>query len=203
MIIFFAAEDGEALYSHQKKRPGADCGSDHELFIGKYRIKLKKVGKNTRPFSYDLNQITYDYIVGVMNRFKGLELVDRGTMPEELWTEVHNTAQEGVTKTIPRKKKCKKAKWLSKEALQIAEERREVKGKGERERYTQLNADFVRIARRDKKAFLNERCKEIEENNRMGKTRDLCKKIRYQRNISCKDGHNKGQKWFGPNRSRR
>ena len=89
------------------------------------------------------------------------------------------------------------------EALQIAEKRREVKGKGEKERYTHLNAEFQRIGRRDKKAFLSEQCKEIEENSRMGKTRDLVKKIRYQRIISCKDGHYKGQKWYGPNRSRR
>ena len=109
-----------------------------------------------------------------MNRFKGLYLVDR--VPEELWTEVHNTVQEVVSKTIPKKKKYKKVKWLSEEALQIAEERN-VKGKGERERYIQLNADFQRIARRDKKAFLCEQCKEIEENSRMGKTRALFKKI--------------------------
>ena len=102
------------------------------------------------------------------------------------------------------KKKCKKAKWLSEEALQIAEKRKEVKGKGEKERYTCLKAELQIIARRDKKAFLSDQCKEIEENNRMGKTRDLLKKIRdNQRNISCKNGHNKGQKWYGPNRSRR
>ena len=106
-----------------------------------------------------------------MNRFRELDLVDR--VPEELWMEVCNIVQEAMTKTIPNKKKCKKAKWLSKEALQIAEERREAKGKGERERYTQLNAKFLRIARRDKKAFLNEQCKEIEENHRMGKTEEL------------------------------
>ena len=100
-----------------------------------------------------------------------------------------------VIKTITKKKKCKKAKWLSEEALKVAEKRREVKGKGEKERYTHLNAEFQRIERRDKKAFLSEQCKEIEENNRMGKTRDLFKKIRrYQGNISCKDGHNKEQK---------
>ena len=98
-------------------------------------------------------------------------------VPEELWTKDHNFVQEAMTKTIPKKKKCKKAKWLSEEALQIAEERREVKGKGERERYTQLNAEFQRIARRDKKVFLREQCKEVEENNRMEKTRDLFKKI--------------------------
>ena len=99
-------------------------------------------------------------------------------MPEELWTEVYDIVQEAVIKTIPKKKKCKKAKWLSEEALQIAKKRREVKGKGEKERYIHLNEEFQRIARREKKAFLSDQCKEIEENNRMGKTRDLFKKIR-------------------------
>ena len=99
-------------------------------------------------------------------------------MPEELWTEVRDTVQETGTKTIPKKKKCKKAKWFSEEGLRIAVKRREVKGKGEKERYTHLNAEFQRTARRDKKAILSDHCKEIEENNRMGKTRDLFKKIR-------------------------
>ena len=99
-------------------------------------------------------------------------------MPEELWTEIHDIVQEAVIETIPKKKKCKKAKWLSAEALQIAKKTRDVKGKGEKERYTHLNAEFQRIARRDKKAFLSNQCKEIEENNRMGKTRNLFKKIR-------------------------
>ena len=98
-------------------------------------------------------------------------------MPEELWTEVRDIVQETGIKSIPKKKKCKKAKWLSEEALQIAEKRTEAKGKGEKERYTHLNAEFQRIARRDKKAFLSDQCKQIEENNRMGKTRDLFKKI--------------------------
>ena len=110
------------------------------------------------------------------NRFKGLDLIDR--VPEELWIEILDTLQEAVIKKIPKKKKCKKAKWLSEEALQIAEKRREVKGKGEKERYTHLNAEFQRIARRDKKAFFSNQCKETEGNNRMGKTRDLFKKIR-------------------------
>ena len=105
------------------------------------------------------------------NRFKGLDLIDR--VPEDLWTEVRDIIQEARIKTIPKKKKCKKAKWLSEEALQIAEKRREVKGKGEKERYTHFNAEFQRIARRDKKAFLSDQCKDTEENNRMGKTRDL------------------------------
>ena len=132
LIIFFAAKDGEALYSQQQqKRPGADCGSDHELLIAKFRLKLKKVGKTTRPFSYDLNQISYDYTVEVRNRFKGLDLIDR--VPEELWTEVCDTVEETGIKTILKKKKCKKAKLLSEEALQIAVKRREVKSKGEKE----------------------------------------------------------------------
>ena len=137
---------------------------------------MKKVGKTTRPFKYDLNQIPYNYTMEVTNRFKGLDLIDR--VPEELWTEVHNSVQEAVIKTIPKKKKCKKAKWLSEETLQIAEKRTEAKGKGEKKRYTHLNAEFQRIARRDKKAFFSDQCKEIEESNRMGKTRDLFKKIR-------------------------
>ena len=112
----------------------------------------------------------------VTNRFKGLDLIDR--VPEELWTEVHNIVQEAVIKMIPKKKKCKKAKWLSEEALQIAVKRREVNGNGEKERYTHLNAKFQRIPMRDKKAFLSDQCKEIEENNRMEKIRDLFKKIR-------------------------
>ena len=112
----------------------------------------------------------------VRNRFKGLDLIHR--VPEELWTEVGDIVQETGIKTIPKKKKCKKAKWLCEGALQIAEKRREAKSKGEKKRYTHLNAEFQRIAKGDKKAFLSNQCKEIEENNRMGKTRDLSKKIR-------------------------
>ena len=104
---------------------------------------LKTVGKTTRPFRYDLNQFPYDYTAEVTNRFEGLALVDR--VLEKLWMEVHNTVQEAVTKTISKKKKCKKARWLSEEALQIPEKRREGKGKGERERYLQMNAEFQRI----------------------------------------------------------
>ena len=137
---------------------------------------MKTVGKTNRLLRYDLNQIPYDYTVEVTNRFKGFDLIYR--VPEELWTEVHDIVQEVVIKTIPKRKKCKKAKWLFEGALQIAEKRRETKGKGERERYAQLNAEFQRIVRRDKKAFLSDQCKEIKENNRMGKTRDLFKKIR-------------------------
>ena len=111
----------------------------------------------------------------VTNRFKGLDLTDR--VPDELWTEVHDIVQETGSKAIPKKKKCKKAKWLPEEALAIAVKRREAKSIGEKERYTHLNAQFQRIARRDKKAFLSDQCKEIEENNRMGKMRDLFRKI--------------------------
>ena len=152
-----------SIQSEKRKRPEADCGSDHELLITKLRLKLKKVGKTTRPFRCDLNQIPYDYTVEVMKRFKRLDLADR--VPEKLWTEVHNIVQEAVTKTIPKKKKCKEAKWLSMEALQIAEKRGEAKGEGERERHTHLNAEFQRIAGRDKKGFLSEQCKEREESN--------------------------------------
>ena len=155
---------------------GGDCGSDHELLITKFRLKLKKVGKTTRPSRYDLSQVPYDYTVEVTNRFKGLNLI--GRVPEELWMEVCDTVQEVVIKTIPKKKKCTEAKWLSEEALPIVEKRREWKGKGEKERYTHMRPEFQRIARRDLKNLLSDQCKEIEENNRMGKTRDLFKKIR-------------------------
>ena len=115
LITFFAAKNGQALYSQQKKRLGADCGSDHELRIAKFRLKLKKVGKITKPFRYDLNQTPYNYTVEVTNRFKGLDLIDR--VPDELWTEVRDIVQETGSKTIPKKNKYKKSKWLSKEAL--------------------------------------------------------------------------------------
>ena len=118
------------LYTVRKIRLGADCGSDHELIIAKFRFKLKKVGKTTRPFGYDLNQILYDYTVEMRNRFKGLDLIDR--VPDELSTEVRDIIEEAMRKTIPKKKKCKKAKWLSEEALQIAVKRTEAKSKGER-----------------------------------------------------------------------
>ena len=124
-----------------------------------------------RPFRYDLNQIPYYYTVEVTNRFKGLDLT--GRVAEELRMEVCDIVQEAVIKTILKKKKCKKAKWLSEEALQIAEKIKDAKGKGEKESYIHLKAEFQRIARRDKEAFLSEQCKGIEKNNRMGKTRDL------------------------------
>ena len=115
------------------------------------------MGKTTRPFRYDLNQIPYDYTVEVRNRFKGLDVLDR--VPDELWTEVHDTVQETGIKTIPMEKKCKKAKWLSEEALHIAVKKREAKSKGEKERYKHLNAEFQRITRRDKKAFFHDQQK--------------------------------------------
>src|SRR5574337_960667 len=146
--MFFAAKDGEVLYSQQKQE--TDCGSDHELLIAKFRLKLKKVGKTTRPFRYDLNKISYDYIVEVRNRFKGLDLIDR--VPDKIWNEVRDIVQETGIKTIPIEKKKKKKKWLSGEALQIAVKRREAKSKGEKERYKHLNAEFQRIARRDKRS---------------------------------------------------
>ena len=118
---------------------------------------MKKVGKTTRPFRYDLNQIPYDYTVKVRNRFKGLDLIDR--VSHVLWTEVCDIVQEAGIKTIPKKKKCKKAKWLPEDALQIAVKRRKEKGKGEKERYTHLNTEFQRMARRDKKAVLSDQCK--------------------------------------------
>ena len=161
LIIFFAVKDGEALYSQQKHDQEL-CGSDHKLLIAKIRLKLKKVGKTTRPFRCDLNQIPYDYTVEVRNIFKGLHLIDR--VPEDLWTEVSDIVQDAGIKTIPMgKKKCKKAKWLPEEALQVSEKRGEAKGKEEKERYTRLNAEFQRISRRGRKAFLSDECKEIEE----------------------------------------
>ena len=134
------SQRGRSSIKSAKTRPGADCGSGHELLIAKFRLKLNKVGKTTRPFRYNRNQIPYDYTVKVRNRFKGLDLID--IVPDELWTEVLDTVQETGIKTIPMEKKCKKAKWWSGEALQIAVKRREVKSKGEKERYKHLNVEF-------------------------------------------------------------
>ena len=128
----------EKIYTVSQRRLGADCGSDHDLLIVKFRLNLKKVGKTTRPFRYDVKPIRYDYTVEFRNRFKGLDLIDR--VPDELWYEVRDIVQETGIKTIPMEKKCKKAKWLSGEALQIAMKRREAKSKGEKERYKHLNA---------------------------------------------------------------
>ena len=155
LITFFAAKDGETLYSQQKQ--------DRELTVAQImnslfpKSDLKKVGKTTRPFRYNLNHIPHNYTVEVTNRFKGLDLIDR--LPEELWMEVRDIVQETGIKTIPMEKKCKKAKWLSEEALQIAVKITEAIDNGEKERCTHLNAEFQRIARRDKNAFLNDQCK--------------------------------------------
>ena len=127
-----------------KTRPGADWGSDHELLIDKFRLKLKKIGKTTKPFRCDLNHIPYNYTVEVTNRFKGLDLIDR--VPEETNMDLCAIVQDTGIKTIPKKKKCKKVKWLSEDALQIAMKKK-VKRKGEKERYTHLNEEFQRIAR--------------------------------------------------------
>ena len=156
----------EKLYTVSKTRPGADCGSDHELLIAKFRLKLKKVEKTTRPFRYDLNQIPYDYTVEVRNRFKGLDMIDG--VPDELWTEVRDIVQETGIKTIPKKKKCKKAKWLSEEALQIAEKRRSKSQRRKGKIYpfecrVPKTSKGERRDKRDKKArrFLGDQCKDI------------------------------------------
>ena len=151
LIIFFAAKDGEALYSQQKQDWEPMVAQIMKSLLPSSDWNWKKVEKSTRPSWYDLNQIPYDYTVEVRNWFKGLDLIDR--VPDEWWTEVHDIVQETEIKTIPKKKKCKKAKWLSEEALQIAVKWREAKSKGEKQRYTHLNAEFQRIVRRDKKDF--------------------------------------------------
>ena len=125
--FFLSSQRWKSSIQSEKTRPGADSGSYHELLFAKFRLKLNKVGRTTRPFRYDLNKIPYDYVVEVGNRFKGLDLIDR--VPDELWTEVHDIVQGAVINTIPKKKKCKKTKWFSDEVLQIAEKRREVKVK--------------------------------------------------------------------------
>ena len=140
LIIFFAAKDEEALYIQQKQDWELTMAQIMNSLIVKFRLKLKKVEKTTRSFRYDLNQIPYNCTLEGTNRFKGLDLIDR--VSEELWTGVHDIVQEAGIKTIPKKKKCKKAKRLAEEALQIAEKRREAKGKGEKERYTHLSAEF-------------------------------------------------------------
>ena len=166
----------EKVYTVSKTRLGSASSAANELLIAKFRFKSKKVGKNTRPFRHDVNPIPYDYTVEVRNRFKGVHMTER--VPHKLWTEVRDIAQETGNQIIPLEKKCKKAKWLSEEPLQKAVKRGEVKSKGEKEKYIHLNTEFQRITRGEKKAFLSDQCKQIEENNRMGKTTDLFKKIR-------------------------
>ena len=188
--MFFASKDGEALYSQQKLDWELIVAQIMHSFTAKFRLKLKKARKTARPFRYELNQIPYDYTVEVRNRFKGLDLIDR--VPDDYGLRFVTLYRRQGSRPSPWKINAK-TKRLSGEDLQIDVKRREVKSKGEKERYKQLNADFQRIARRDNKAFLSDECKEIEENNRMGKT--LQENYRYQGTISCKDGHNKGQKW--------
>ena len=183
-----------------KGAEGSDCGSDHELLIAKFRPKLKKIGKSTRPFRYDLNQIPYNYTVEVTDRFEALDLIYR--VPEELCTEVRDIVQKAVIKTIPKKKKLQKGKMVSEEALQIAVKRREAKGKGEKERYSHLNAEFQRMARRDKKAFFSDQCKEIEEME-WERLEISSRKLKIPREYFMQNGHNKRKKWYGTNRSRR
>ena len=163
LILFFVAKDGEALQS-AKTRQGADCGSDHELLIAKFRLTLKKVGKTTQPFS----KILYDYTVEVTNRFKGLDLIDR--VPDELWTEVHDIVQEiGIKTTPPRKRNAKRQNGCLKgPCKQLRKEKQKAKEKRK----------DIPLAMSNKKPFLSEQCKEIEENNRMGENRDLFQKIR-------------------------
>ena len=157
-----------------KTRLGADCGSNHELLIAKFRLKLKKVGKTTRPLRCDLNHVPYDYTVEVANKFKGLDMIDSVWRTMD-WGSWH--VQEAVIKTSPPKKKLKKTKWLSEETLQIVE-KREAKGKGEKKDiYIWIQSSKEQQGER-KKGFLSDQCKETEENNRIGKTKDLFKKIR-------------------------
>ena len=147
----------EKLYIISETRPGAACGWNHELLIVIFRLKLKKIGKTTRPFRYYINEIPYNCTVEVTNRFKGLDLIDR--VPEEPWTKFVTLYKRQWSKPSPRKRNAKKAKWLSEGGLQIAEKRKEAEGKGEKKRYTHLNAEFQRIVRRGKKAFLSNHVK--------------------------------------------
>ncbi|CAM4842093.1 unnamed protein product [Rotaria magnacalcarata] len=158
-----------------KTRPGADCGSDHELLIVKFQIKLKTTSKTARLARYNLSNIPHKYAVKVKNRFDGLDLIDRE--PEELWSEVRDIIKDEANKNIPNNKTPKKAKWLTADTLKIAEERRNAKGSEDKERFSRLNAEFQRRARRDREKHINDQCQQIEDNNRKGKTRDLFKKI--------------------------
>ena len=166
----------ENLYTVSKNKTGSWLWLRPWTPTANSRLKLKKVGKTTRPFRYDLNNIIYDYTMEVTNRFKGLDLIDK--VSEELWTEVYDIVQEAGIKTIPIEKKCKKGKMVVWGGLTNSWEKKRSKRQGEKERYTHLNAEFWRITSRDKKDFLSDQCKEIEENDTMEKTRDLFKKIR-------------------------
>ena len=184
--FYLCSQRWKSSIQSAKTRLGADCGSAHELLMAKFRLKLKKVEKTTRPFRYELNHIPYDYTVEVRNKFKGLDLIQCLMNYGRRFVTLYR--RQG-SRPYPRKKKMQKSKMAVWEALQIAVKRREVKSKGEKERYSHLNAEFPRIARKDKKAFLRDQCKEIEENSRMGKTKDLFKKIkRYKGTFYAKMG---------------
>ena len=191
-IIFFAAKDGETLYSQQKQ--------DWELTVAQImnsfcqiQTEIEESRKTTRPFRYDLNQIPYDYTLKVTNRFKGLDLIE--CLKNYGWRYVTLYRRQGLRSSLRKRNE----KWLSEESLQFALKGRKVKGKEEKECYTHLNAELQRIARRYNKAFLRDQCKEIDKNNKMGKTRDLLKKIRdtkgtfHSKMGTIKDRHNKGQ----------
>ncbi|KAA3669964.1 uncharacterized protein DEA37_0012425 [Paragonimus westermani] len=158
-----------------KTRPGADCGSDHELLIAKFRLKLKTTNKVVRPVKYNLSNIPYEYTVKVQNRFDGLNLFDR--VPDELWTEIRDIIKDEAKKNIPKNKTQKKAKWLTVSTLKIADERRNAKVKGDKENFSRLNAMFQREARNDKEIYMNLKCQKVEENNQKGNIRDFFKKI--------------------------
>ena len=169
----------EKLYTVSKNKTGADCGSDHKLLIAKFILKLKKVGKTTRPFRYDLNQIPYNYTVEVRNGFKGLDLIDR--VPDELWMEVHDIVQETGININPMEKKCKKAKGLSWEALQIAEKKKKHERQRRKGKIYPSECRVQRIARRDKKALLGNQCKEIEGKNDWERLKISSRKIEIPR----------------------
>ena len=175
LIIFFAAKDGEAsllTVQSTKSRPGADCGSDHELLIAKFRLKLK-VGKSTRPFTYNLNQIPYDCTVEMRNRFKGLDLIEYLKNYGQRFMTLYR--RQG-SRPSPWKRKMQKSKMAVWGGLTNSSEKKRSEKQWRKGKIKDLNAEFQRIARRDKRAFLNDQFKEIEENNKMGKTRDLFKK---------------------------
>ena len=171
----------EKLYTVSKNKTGNWLWFRSWIPYCQIQTEIEESRENHYTIQVWLKSNPFDYTVEVTNKFKGLDLIDR--LPEEIWTKVPDIVQEAGINTILKKKKCKKAKQLSKGALQIAMKRREAKGKREKERYTHLNAEFQRIARRDKKAFLSDQCKKIEENNKMGKSRDFFKKIRDTKGI--------------------
>ena len=183
----------EKLYIVSKNKTGSWLWLRSWTPYCQIQSEIEESGKTTRPFRYDLNPIIYDYTVEVRNRFKGLALIDR--VPNELWMEIREIVQDTGIGTTSKKNKCKKAKWLSEAALKIAPQIREAKSKGEKGRYTHLNAELQRITRRYNKVFFSNQWKKIEENNWIWKTRDLFKKIRDTKGtFHTKIGFDKGQK---------